>query len=82
MHGWAKVGVGCSVQNPKPVARARGRGELDGFDQFEDVLALQEVALEAETSWDDTEATAQDAIVWGGTSAGAATPSRRPASHR
>ena len=38
---------------------------MDGCDQFEDVLALQEVALEAETSWDETETTTQDAIVWG-----------------
>jgi hypothetical protein len=38
---------------------------LDGCDQFEDVLALQEVDLDIEITWGDTEVAAQDAIVWG-----------------
>jgi hypothetical protein len=35
-------------------------------EQLEDVLALQEVALESESSSDDTEAASHEATVWWG----------------
>ena len=38
---------------------------MDSCNQYDDVLALQEVTLETEHSWDETEAAAQVAIVWG-----------------
>ena len=34
-------------------------------EQFDDVLALQDVPFESESSWDDTESATQDAVVWG-----------------
>jgi hypothetical protein len=39
---------------------------MENQEHFEDVLALQDVALESESSWDDTEAAAQEATVWWG----------------
>jgi hypothetical protein len=39
-------------------------------EQFDDVLALQEVALETEGSWDDTEAATQEATIWWGSELG------------
>ncbi len=34
-------------------------------EQFDDVLALQDVPFESESASDDTESATQDAIVWG-----------------
>jgi hypothetical protein len=34
-------------------------------EQFDEVLALQEIALESESAWDDTESATHDAVVWG-----------------
>jgi hypothetical protein len=34
-------------------------------DQFEEVLSLQEIAVESEGAWDDAEAAARDERIWG-----------------
>jgi hypothetical protein len=42
----------------------REKRDLENQDQFEEVLGLQEVALESEAAWDDVEAT-DDFLSWG-----------------
>jgi hypothetical protein len=45
------------------VARRRGNAAVEARDRFEEVLGLQEIALESEAAWDEPEA-ADDYLVW------------------
>ena len=59
-------GAGCSVQSLRPGGpRGRGGNGMEFQEQFDDVLALQDVPFESESASDDTETATQDAIVWG-----------------
>ena len=60
------AGAGRSVRARRRRSEVKGEIGMEIQDQFEDVLALQDVALESESSWDDTESAAQEATVWWG----------------
>lgn len=56
---------GCPEGNPCAGGSRRRECGVEIQEQVDDVLALQDVPFESETTWDDTEAATQDAIVWG-----------------